>query len=167
MLDLGAIRFTHGSKIAAEFGRRGPWRRCARPSLGFVPAHNWDRYDWGAAPPVGNFHLYQCKFLNTRRKKCCRAPSRDGDYAVRDVVPNFGMGLVTYVTGDFGGNTFRGLDMEKEIEPLPGFRWGRSSTFARPGESFRSGPAALIPTRTGRPRWHCEAIRQARWVSAS
>jgi len=28
------------------------------------------------------------------------------------VVPGYGMGLVTYVTGDFGGNTFRGVDME-------------------------------------------------------
>ena len=23
-----------------------------RPAAGFVPAHNWDRYDWGTAPPV-------------------------------------------------------------------------------------------------------------------
>ena len=33
----------------------------ARPALGFVPAHNWDGYNWGTAPVVKD-RLYQGPF---------------------------------------------------------------------------------------------------------
>ena len=87
------------------------------PSVsGFVPAHNWDRYDWGTAPPVRD-RLDQGPFPQYPPEEVL--PGSEVVMATtptRDVVPGFGMGLTTYVTGDFAGATFRGLDMEKEIE---------------------------------------------------
>jgi hypothetical protein len=46
----------------------------ARPASGFVPAHNWDGYNWGTAPPV-NDRLYQGRFRNIRRRKCSPGPT--------------------------------------------------------------------------------------------
>ena len=52
-----------------KLGAIGLGTAAARPALGFVPAHNWDRYDWGTAPPVRD-RLYQGPFPSTRPRKC-------------------------------------------------------------------------------------------------
>ena len=44
-----------------KLGAAGLGAAAARPALGFVPAHNWDRYDWRTAPPVAD-RLYQGPF---------------------------------------------------------------------------------------------------------
>lgn len=70
----------------------------ARPASAFVPAHNWDRYDWGTAPSVTE-RLYQGPFPDDV------VPSWDVVMAPTpsaEVVPNFGMGLVTYVWDEAG-----------------------------------------------------------------
>jgi hypothetical protein len=46
----------------------------------------------------------------------------------RAIVPRYGMGLVTYITGDFGGHTFRGVDMEKAIQAFAQSRTGQGSS---------------------------------------
>src|SRR4029450_11535520 len=99
-----------------KLGAAGLGAAAARPALGFVPAHNWDRYDWGTAPPVEN-RLYQGPFPQYPPEQVL--PGSDVVMATtpsRAVVPGYGMGLVTYVTGDFGGAPFKGVDMEKGIE---------------------------------------------------
>ena len=99
-----------------KLGAAGLGAAAASPALGFVPAHNWDRYDWGTAPPVKD-RLYQGPFPQYPPEEVL--PGSEVVMATtpsRAVVPGYGMGLVTYVTGDFGGNTFRGVDMEKAIE---------------------------------------------------
>jgi hypothetical protein len=94
----------------------------ARPALGFVPAHNWDGYNWGTAPVVKD-RLYQGPFPQYPPEEVL--PGSEVVMATtpsRAVVPGYGMGLVTYVTGDFGGNTFRGVDMEKAMRRSRRFR---------------------------------------------
>ena len=69
-----------------------------RPASALVPAHNWDRYDWGAAPTITN-RLYQGPFPEAL------VPTWDVVMAVTpstEVVPNYGMGLVTYVWDEAG-----------------------------------------------------------------
>ena len=63
----------------------------------------------------------------------------------RDVVPNYGMGLVTYVTGDFGGNTFRGLDMEKEIEAFAALPLGQKLYVRPTWRELQKQPGRLDP----------------------
>jgi len=40
----------------------------ARMASPFVPAHNWDRYDFGLGPTISD-RLNQGPFLNIRRKR--------------------------------------------------------------------------------------------------
>ena len=128
-----------------KFGAAGLGAAVARPSLGFVPAHNWDRYDWGTAPPVSD-RLYQGPFPQYAPEEVL--PGSEVVMATtpsRDVVPNFGMGLVTYMTGDFGGNTFRGLDMEKEIEAFARLPLGQKLYVRPTWRELQKRPGRLDP----------------------
>ena len=96
-----------------------------RTASGFVPAHRWDGYDWGTAPEVpdrlnqGPFPQYAPEeVLPGSEVVMATTPSRE-------IVPGYGKGLVTYVTGDYGGETFRGMDMEKAIEDLAAIPMGQ------------------------------------------
>jgi hypothetical protein len=87
-----------------------------RSASAFVPAHNWDRHDWGTAPPVAD-RLNQGPFPQYPPEEV----AADSEVVMattpsRDVVPGYGKGLVTYLTGDFGGGTFQGTDMPTAIE---------------------------------------------------
>ena len=123
----------------------GPGTAAARPALGFVPAHNWDRYDWGTAPAVRD-RLYQGPFpqyppeevLPGSKVVMATTPSRA-------VVPGYGMGLVTYVTGDFGGNTFRGVDMEKAIEAFAQVPMGQKLYVRPTWRELQKRPGRLDP----------------------
>jgi hypothetical protein len=131
----------------------------ARPAAAFVPAHNWDRHDWGTAPPVRD-RLNQGPFPQYAPEEVL--PGSDVVMATTpsdQVVPGYGKGLVTYVTGDFGGATFAGVDAAKAIEAFAEIPMGSSSTYGRPGESCRSGGDGWIPTSTGRwcSRWRRSA----------
>jgi hypothetical protein len=72
-----------------------------------IPAHNWDGYDFGAGPPVQD-RLYQGPFPQYLPESYV-----PGSFVVssttpsKDVVPNFGMGLVTYVCDEAGWATTR------------------------------------------------------------
>ena len=90
----------------------------ARAARAFVPAHVWDGYDFGSGPPVkdrlnqGPFPIYPPEEV---------VP---GSYVVmattpsRDIVPNYGMGLVVYVSGDIGPPRIPGESLEKSLEDL-------------------------------------------------
>ena len=55
------------------------------------------------------------------------------------------MGLVTYVTGDFGAETFRGLDMEKEIDALARIPIGQKLYVRPTWRELQKRPGRLDP----------------------
>ncbi|HEX7411322.1 MAG TPA: twin-arginine translocation signal domain-containing protein, partial [Bacteroidales bacterium] len=85
---------------------------------GFIPAHNWDKYDFGSGPAVKD-RLYQGPFPQYSLE-----PVVPGSEVVmtttpsKEVVPNFGMGLTVYISGDLGPPRLPGETLEKSIEDL-------------------------------------------------
>src|SRR5881227_507212 len=72
------------------------------PATAFVPAHNWGKYDFGSGPPItdrlnqGPFPQYPPEaVIPTDEVVMTTTPSDD-------VVPNYGKGLITYITADSG-----------------------------------------------------------------
>jgi len=63
------------------------------------------------------------------------------------------MGLVTYITGDFGGHTFRGVDMEKAIQAFAQVAGGTRVVIASL-YSRHSPPLTLIASWTAILRSH-------------
>jgi hypothetical protein len=88
--------FLQAAGTAALFAGSG-----ARSGGATVPAHNWDGHDFGPGPPVkdrlyqGPFPQYAPEaFIAGSEVVMATTPSRD-------IVPNFGMGLTVYVSGDY------------------------------------------------------------------
>jgi len=89
-----------------------------KSSNAFIPAHNWDRYHFGSGPPVKD-RLYQGPFPQYEPE----AHFAGSDVVMvttpsNDIVPNFGMGLVVYVSGDIGPPRIPGESLEKSIKDL-------------------------------------------------
>ncbi len=90
----------------------------SRNSYAFVPSHNWEEYDFGSGPVVKD-RLYQGPFpqykpeLVVPGSNVVMATTRS-----RDIVPNYGMGLIVYVSGDLGPPQIKGESLEKSIEDL-------------------------------------------------
>jgi hypothetical protein len=83
-----------------------------------VPEHNWEGYDFGAGPPVGD-RLYQGPFPQYSTDAV--VPSSDVVMVTTpsmEIVPNYGMGLVVYVSGDTGPPHLPGERLEKSLEDL-------------------------------------------------
>ena len=83
-----------------------------------IPEHNWEKYDWGSGPEVQD-RLYQGPFPQYRPG----AVVPDSDVSMvttpsKDIVPNYGMGLVVYVSGDTGPPRIPGETLEKSLEDL-------------------------------------------------
>ena len=117
----------------------------ARPASAFVPAHNWDGYNWGTAPPVDD-RLYQGPFPQYPPEQVL--PGSEVVMATtpsRAVVAGYGMGLVTYVTGDFGGSTFKGVDMEKAIEAFAQVPLGQKLYVRPTWRELQKRPGRLDP----------------------
>lgn len=90
----------------------------ARKAYPFVPAHNWDRYDFGLGPPVRD-RLNQGPFPQYAPE----AVFPGGDVAMgttpsSEVVPNFGKGLITYITADMGTAEIKSDNIPKAMEDL-------------------------------------------------
>ncbi|HWU73765.1 MAG TPA: hypothetical protein VN137_09760 [Sphingomonas sp.] len=80
--------------------------------------HVWEGYDWGGGPPVPD-RLNQGPFTNYGTD--ANAPGGDVGMATspsRDIVPNYGMGLTAYVSGDTGPPRLPGQSLEKSIEDI-------------------------------------------------
>jgi hypothetical protein len=88
--------------VAAELG--------ISKAQGLVPAHNWGKYDFGSGPPVtdrlnqGPFPQYPPDAVIPTDEVVMTTTSTE------DVVPNYGKGLVTYITADSGTDEIKGLD---------------------------------------------------------
>lgn len=80
--------------------------------------HNWGNYDWGSAPPVPD-RLNQGPFTNYGPN--ANVPGGEVVMATspsRDIVPNYGMGLTAYVSGDIGPPRLPGQKLEQSIEDI-------------------------------------------------
>src|SRR4051794_32789429 len=92
---------------------------------GFVRAHNWDKYDFGSGPAVpdrlnqGPFPQYPPDaVIPTDDVVMTTTPSED-------VVPNYGKGLVTYITADSGTEEIKSDNIPQAIEDLIRFPLGQ------------------------------------------
>ncbi|MGA8530375.1 MAG: hypothetical protein WB622_11720 [Acidobacteriaceae bacterium] len=109
---------------------------------GYVPAHNWGKYDFGLGPAVAD-RLNQGPFpqyppdavIPTDDVVMTTMPSDE-------VVPNYGKGLITYITADKGTEEIQGPDgrpvdaqgaaaVERAIEELVAFPLGEK-LYVRP-----------------------------------
>jgi hypothetical protein len=103
-------------KTAALAGLAAPLS--VRESAGHVGDHNWDKYDFGLGPAVKD-RLYQGPFPQYPPEQIF--PGGDvvmATTASGEVVPNFGRGLVTYITADMGTAEILGDDKAQAIEEL-------------------------------------------------
>src|ERR1700678_3474868 len=90
-----------------------------------VPAHNWGNYDFGCGPAVSD-QLNQGPFpqyppdavIPTDDVVMTTTPSEE-------VVPNYGKGLVTYITADSGTEEIKSDDIRREIKELVQFPLGQ------------------------------------------
>lgn len=136
--------------------RRAFWRSggmlaaagfAAKNAAGRVWTHNWDKYDFGAGPPVAD-RLYQGPFpqfapdalIQETSVAMTTTPSED-------VVPNYGKGFITYVTADMGTREIEEDDKVKGIEDLCRFPLGQK-LYLRP--TWRSS-ISVISMTCGRP----------------
>jgi hypothetical protein len=84
----------------------------------YIPEHNWEKYDWGAGPEVKD-RLYQGPF--PQYPPAAVVPDSDVVMVTtpsKEITPNYGMGLVVYVSGDTGPPRLPGESLEKSIEDL-------------------------------------------------
>lgn len=97
----------------------------------FVPAHNWDKHDFGPGPAVAD-HLNQGPFpqyppdavIPTDDVVMTTTPSDE-------VVPNYGKGLITYITADMGTDEIKSDNVSRAIEDLVHFPLGQQ-LYVRP-----------------------------------
>lgn len=86
--------------------------------LGFVPAHNWEKYDFGGGPQVkdrlnqGPFPTYEPESVVPNSDVVMITTPSD------KILKNYGMGLTVYVSGDIGPPKIEGEPLEKSIEDL-------------------------------------------------
>ena len=90
----------------------------ANKIFGFVPAHNWEKYDFGSGPVVkdrlnqGPFPIYEPEVVAPNSEVVMTTnPSNK-------ILKNFGMGLTVYISGDIGPPKIKGEKLEKSIEDL-------------------------------------------------
>ncbi|MFC1502054.1 hypothetical protein ACFL6A_01415 [bacterium] len=87
-------------------------------SHAFVPAHNWDGYDFGSGPRVRD-RLYQGPFPQYKPEQVL--PGSDPVMATtpsKEILLNYGMGLTVYISGDIGPPDIPGQSLLKSIEDL-------------------------------------------------
>ena len=95
-----------------------------------VRAHNWGKYDFGSGPMVTD-RLNQGPF--PQYPPDAAIPGDDVVMATtpsEDVVPNYGKGLITYITADMGKDEIKADNLSRAIEELV---------------RISAGPATLYP----------------------
>ena len=111
------LKSTAAVALAAEFGMT---RAQAK-----VPAHNWGNYDFGPGPQVSD-RLNQGPF--PKYTPDAVIPNDDVVMTTtpsEDVVPNYGKGLVTYITADSGTEEIKSENIFQAIEDLAQFPLGQ------------------------------------------
>src|SRR5215813_10768846 len=83
-----------------------------------VADHNWDHYDWGGGPTVPD-RLYQGPF--PQYGPCAVVPDSDVWMITspsKEIVSNYGMGMIVYLSDDTGTPHVSGQSMERTLEDL-------------------------------------------------
>src|ERR1700683_903274 len=97
------------------------------------PAHNWGKYDFGSGPRVadrlnqGPFPQYAPDAVIPTDDVVVTTTSAEdvSPNAVPNVFPNYGMGLVTYITADSGTEEIKSDNISQAIEDLARFPLGQ------------------------------------------
>jgi hypothetical protein len=103
----------------------------AKPARGLVRAHNWDKYDFGSGPPVtdplnqGPFPQFPPDAIIPHDQVVMTTTPSE------EVVPNYGKGLVTYITADMGTEEIKSDNIPQAIEDLVQFPLGQK-LYVRP-----------------------------------
>jgi hypothetical protein len=108
-----------------SLGMAGATASAMMRSLAAVPAHNWDRYDFGPGPQVSD-RLNQGPF--SQYAPDATIPTDEVVMATTASalnVPNFGRGLITYITADMGLDEIKSDHVLKSIEDLVRFPLGQ------------------------------------------
>src|ERR1700760_2559442 len=111
------LKNTVAAAVAAELGL------CKAQAT--VPAHNWGKYDFGSGPQVAD-RLNQGPF--PQYPPDAIIPNDDVVMTTtpsEDVVPNYGKGLITYITADSGTAEIKSDNLSKAIEALVEFPLGQ------------------------------------------
>src|SRR6202167_3992701 len=90
-----------------------------------VPAHNWGNYDFGCGPAVSD-RLNQGPF--SQYPPDASIPTDDVVMTTtpsEEVVPNYGKGLITYITADMGTEEIKSDNIPQAIEDLVRFPLGQ------------------------------------------
>jgi hypothetical protein len=120
---------------AAEMG--------VRHAQGLVPAHNWEKDDFGCGPPVAD-RLNQGPFpqyppdavIPSDEVVMTTTPSEE-------VVPNYGKGLITYITADMGTDEIKSDNISQAIEDLVRFPLGQQLYIRPTWREVQSRPGRL------------------------
>jgi hypothetical protein len=109
--------------VAAELG--------PSKAQAIVPAHNWGKYDFGSGPTVTD-RLNQGPF--SQYPPDASIPTDDVVMTTtpsEEVVPNYGKGLITYITADMGTDEIKSDNIPQAIEDLVRFPLGQQ-LYVRP-----------------------------------
>ena len=116
-----------------------------RPASAFVPAHNWGNYNFGSGPAITD-RLNQEPFPQFLPEEV--VPVDDVVMATTrssEVVPNFGKGLVTYISGDLGRDEIKSDNIAQAIEAVAILPLGQKLYIRVPGEMFSTaGPPGFV-----------------------
>jgi hypothetical protein len=92
----------------------------SRTAQAFVPSHNWEKHDFGPGPAVRD-RLYQGPFPQYLPEEIVPGSSVVMTTTPStDIVPNYGMGLTVYLSGDYWPPRTQGASLEKYCEDLIG-----------------------------------------------
>ena len=122
--------------VAAELG--------ATKTQGFVPAHNWEKYDFGSGPPVtdrlnqGPFPQYPPEALIPNDEVLMTTTPSE------EVVPNYGKGLITYITADMGTEEIKSDNIPEAIEELVRFPLGQHLYVRPTWREIQPRPGRLV-----------------------
>lgn len=107
--------------------------------------HNWEHYDWGSGPAISD-RLYQGPFSNYGAG--ANVPGGEVVMATspsRAIVPNFGMGLTVYVSGDIGPPRLPGQTLERALEDLIALPFVQNVYVRLNWREIQSRPGRLDP----------------------
>ena len=147
-----------------SLGMAGATGSAITRSLATVPAHNWDRYDFGPGPQVfdrlnqGPFSQYvQDATIPTDEVVMATTASSLN-------VPNFGRGLITYITADMGLEEIKSDHALKAIEDLVRFPLGQLLYVRPTWRELQPTPGRLQHPRVPAARFvACQVMPQAHW----
>ena len=126
-------------------------------SLAAVPAHNWDRYNFGPGPQVFD-RLNQGPFSQYVQDATIPADEVVMATTASAVnVPNFGRGLITYITADMGLQEIKADHALKAIEDLARFPLGQLLYVRPTWRELQPTPGLRRRARRGRyvPQRRC------------